>query len=63
MPRHTHRKSEPIRPQWAGTEEATPLTNAEMAHFRDLMGKYESGELNILDCLEEPPSVVRATIR
>ena len=58
MRRHTHRKSGPIRPQWKGTEEAQPLTNAEQAAFDHMMTTWTDKQF--LDCFEEPPAVVRA---
>lgn len=55
-----HRKSAFIRPQWKGTEEAEPITQAEIDR---IMRPFVTGEANILDCEEAPPSVVRAKLR
>ena len=60
MPRHTHRKAAPIRPQWKGTEEAEPISQEE---FDRIMLPFLTGERSFLDCEEEPPHVVRAKLR
>lgn len=60
MPRNTHRKAAPIRPQWKGTEEAEPISQGEIDR---IMRPFLTGEKNILDCEVEAPRVVRAKLR
>lgn len=60
MRRTTHRKSPSIRPQWAGTEEAQPISQAEVDA---IMRPFLTGKRSFLDCEEEPPHVVRAKLR